>query len=108
MTKSHDRLPMGSPLIPKRVITSRFASRSRAFPLCRRLEDTGYFTSPPRSICKASIAQHFNLSRESVESCASPQVRVRRWSSECSRREEVKEQPVQDDPGLEDSEWTSY
>src|SRR6185436_3657022 len=77
MTKSQDRLPMGSPLTPRRVITSRFASRSRVFPLCRRLEDTGYFTGPPYSIqiCNASIAQHFILSRKSVDSSALPQVR---------------------------------
>src|SRR6185436_16322070 len=77
MTKSQDRLPMGTPLTPRRVITSRFASRSRVFPLCRRLEDTGYFTGPPYSIqiCNAIIAQHFIFSRKSVDSSALPQVR---------------------------------
>src|SRR5215831_13218859 len=60
MTKSHDRLPMASPLIPNSVMISRAESSSIVLPLCRRLETTGYFTNPPvaRSPRKYSAAFH--------------------------------------------------
>src|SRR5262245_31040801 len=60
MMKSHDKLPMASPLIPKSVMISRAESSSIVFPLCRRLETTGYFTRPPlqRPPRKYSAAFH--------------------------------------------------
>src|SRR6188508_2812824 len=66
MTKSHDRFPIASPLIPMSVMISRVASNSIVLPLWRRLETTGYFTRPPSSPL-ASIAQCFTLSSKSRE-----------------------------------------
>src|SRR6187551_223175 len=67
MTKSHERFPIGSPLMPMRVMISRVASNSIVLPLWRRLETTGYFTLPPYQLTLASIAQRFILSRKSGE-----------------------------------------
>jgi hypothetical protein len=45
ITKSQDKLPIGSPLLPIKMTISRAASSSSAFPRWRRLDATGYFTA---------------------------------------------------------------